>query len=276
MGYKTISTIMAEETDSALITAAAEMALRVDGHLDVTAIGIDPIRPDVIAAAGAPVMVMPDMSAEAGVRAKALAKTAEAAAAATGALASVENLSIPQYGLDIALARRLRYADLAISGRPYGRGPLYASLAEAALFGSRLPLLMLPEARLPRAGARVLIAWNESDEALAAIRAAMPLLIEAERVDIALVDPSPHSVERSDPGGALCVMLSRHGVRCEVAVLARAMPRTSEVLMRHAEEHGSELVVMGAFGHTRFREALLGGCSRDMLDSSPLPLLMAH
>ena len=102
------------------------------------------------------------------------------------------------------------------------------------------------------------------------------LLRAAEAVEIAVVDPSPHSPEGSDPGGALCQKLTRHGVKADIAVLAKTLPTVSEVLNRRAAETGADLVVMGAYSHSRLREAILGGATRHMLERAPLPILMAR
>ena len=72
------------------------------------------------------------------------------------------------------------------------------------------------------------------------------------------------------------MMLSRHGIRAEVSILARTMPRISDVMMRFANEHDCELIVMGAYGHSRFRESILGGATRDLLERTEIPLLMSH
>jgi len=122
----------------------------------------------------------------------------------------------------------------------------------------------------------VLVAWNESIEAMAAIRKALPFLIGAEQVRIVVIDPPQHGPERSDPGGLLSQMLSRHGVNCEIDVLSKTMTRVSDVLNRHAEDTGADMIVMGAYGHSRFREAILGGATRNMLENAKIPVFMAH
>ena len=164
--------------------------------------------------------------------------------------------------------------------RPYGagKGADSEAVVEAALFDAKVPVLVLPAAGLPEGALprRVVLAWNQSAEAMAATRAALPLLKGADLVDITVVDPPPHGPERSDPGGLLCQMLVRHGVRAEVSVLARSLPRVSEVLARHATDQNADLLVMGAYGHSRFREAILGGATRNMLEQAELPVLMAH
>jgi nucleotide-binding universal stress UspA family protein len=95
-------------------------------------------------------------------------------------------------------------------------------------------------------------------------------------VDIAIIDPPLHAADRSDPGGELSLWLARHGVKAEVAVLARSQPRISDILLRFAQDKGSDALVMGAYGHSRLREAVLGGATRDMLRAVPLPVLMAR
>ena len=123
---------------------------------------------------------------------------------------------------------------------------------------------------------RVIVAWNGSSEALSAVRAALPALIAAESVNIVVIDPPQHGPDRSDPGGALAQMLVRHGVNTEISILAKTMPRVSDLLLRHARDMDADMLVMGAYGHSRFREAILGGATRNMLENAKIPVLMAH
>jgi nucleotide-binding universal stress UspA family protein len=108
------------------------------------------------------------------------------------------------------------------------------------------------------------------------VRAALPILKESEVVNIAIINPPTHAPDRSDPGGALSQMLSRHGVHAEVAVLAKSLPRISDVIARHVSDQNADLLVMGAYGHSRFRESILGGATRNMLKMAETPVLMAH
>jgi nucleotide-binding universal stress UspA family protein len=123
---------------------------------------------------------------------------------------------------------------------------------------------------------RIVVAWNQSTEALTAIRRALPILRAAVMVDITIIDPPAHGPERSDPGGQLSQMLARHGIKAEVTVLAKTMPRVSDVINRHVRDSNADMVVMGAYGHSRFREAILGGATRHMLEMAEVPVLMAH
>jgi len=174
---------------------------------------------------------------------------------------------------------RARFSDLVVQPRPYGdsHGIEDEAIVEAALFDGHAPVLVVPDTPLsPDLGRRIVLAWNQSDEALTAARAALPMLVRADAVNIAIIDPPDHGPERSDPGGAMSQFLSRHGTRTEVSVLARTMPRISDVLLRHCGDQNADLLVMGAYGHSRFREAILGGATRNMLEQTTLPVLLAH
>ena len=98
----------------------------------------------------------------------------------------------------------------------------------------------------------------------------------AERVLI-VTDPGIHAIGAPE---RIADSLSRHGVRVEVRALPRALPRaqtaTAETLARHVADSGSDLLVMGAYGHSRLREAILGGTTRAMLEHVPVPVLMMH
>lgn len=182
-------------------------------------------------------------------------------------------------GLGSLVGMRARFSDLTVQARPYGQdAPGDAeAVIEAAMFEGGCPVLVVPEAGAvdtpPR---RILIAWNQSVEALTAVRRALPLLKAAETVEVTIIDPRRGGVERSDPGGALTQMLTRHGVNAEIAVLARTEPTISEELNRRALEIDAEMIVMGAYGHSRFREAILGGATRNMLEKARVPVFMAR
>jgi nucleotide-binding universal stress UspA family protein len=280
MAYKTIAVIMTDaDGDAPALHAATAMALREGAHLDVHCLGVDPVRFDAMPLGATAVLLELDASA-ARERADALVNAARAAVPKELERASLQSLVISNLGLDAAVARLARYADLVVAARPYGQGQtaLAVAIVEAELFGSGAPVMIVPPARLDlrEPFRRPLVAWNETEESLAAIRRALPILQAASHVDVVIIDPPSHSFERSDPGGSICIMLARHGVKAEVSVLAQTMPRVSDVLLRFAREHGNDVIIMGAYGHSRFRESLLGGATRELLESASIPLVMAH
>lgn len=278
MAYQTISVVVtAKDADESALRAAVAIADREEAHLDVHCVGVDPTRYEPMPA-GSAAIILESGAAEAREQAEALKDWALSILPPNMANLAIEPVVIPHLGLDTLVARLTRYSDLVIAAKPYGKGksPLHVNVLEAELFGTGAPVLVVPDGMGTESFERIVIAWNESSESFAAIRAALPLLKAASQVDIVMIDPPSHSPERSDPGGAVCLMLARHDVNAEVSILARTLPRVSEILNRFAAEHGAGLLVMGGYGHSRFRESILGGATRDMLGETDLPLLMAH
>ncbi|MGF6861340.1 nucleotide-binding universal stress UspA family protein [Rhodobacteraceae bacterium MBR-64] len=279
MGFKSILTVATDQTALApLLGSAVAMATREDAHLDVLCLGLDRTQVGYYYGGGAALVYQEtvERAQEDSVRVE-----AEAKAILDGqTLRWSTEAEIAQIGSIVnPVGMRARFSDLVILPRPYGegRGPEDEAIVEAALFDGRVPVLVVPDAGIgPDLGRRIVLAWNQSDEALTAARQALPFLIRAESVNIAIIDPPPHGPERSDPGGALSQLLTRHGVRTEVSVLARTTPRISDTLTRHAMDQDADLIVMGAYGHSRFREAILGGATRHMLEQSEIAMLLAH
>lgn len=278
MGYKTILTVISTEGQQGQLDAAIDMARREDAHLDVFCLGVDHSQTGYYYA-GASAYVFQESIDKAMAAAESLEAAARARLAREDIRWSVESAVAQVGGLTTLIGMRARFSDLVLLTRPYGDDapPDGEAVTEAALFEGRAPVLISPNRGLPADfGKKVMIAWNQTEEAMTAVRRAMPFLVAAESVEITVVDPSPHGPERSDPGGALCQMLTRHGVNASIAVLARTMPTTSEILNHRAIEIGADLIVMGAYSHSRFREAILGGTTRSMLGKTGLPILMAR
>lgn len=281
MAFRAILTVTSDaKTLSNGLERVAALALAEDAHLDVLGMAVDRVTLGY-SYIGAGIEVLQIAQEQLNESAKELdgQLTAEIGKQRFGLRAAVETAVVQMAAITDLVALRARYADLVVLPLPYGkdRGNESEIILEAALFEGQAPVLVLPErdgAVLPPR--RVVIAWNGSRESLNAVRAAMPLLKGAERVIITMVDPSPKGVDRSDPGGLLCQMLVRHGVKAEVAVLARSLPRISDVLAQQLRDVDADLLVMGAYGHSRFRESILGGATRHMLETAQVPVLMAH
>ncbi len=281
MAYKSLLTVACSpEGALGTVTAAAQIATVMDAHLDALALGVDRTQVGYSYVGSGAVVIAAAMD-----RAEAEAREAEAALnAAIGAQApalrsSVESVVTQLGALTDVVSARARYSDLVVLPLPYGkgRGVEDEAVTEAALFEGMAPVLVVPPGGITTAQPkRIVLAWNQSREALVAARRAMPFLKRAEMVQIVVVDPPTHGPERSDPGGQLCQLLVRHGVRAEVSVLARTLPRISEVLARQLRDVDADMLVMGAYGHSRFREAIMGGATRDMLENAQVPVFLAH
>ena len=282
MGFKSFLTICADpQRTSQTFATAASIAMAHDGHLEVLALGVDKTQIGYsYVGAGAVVMQAAQENATADVKTIEAAVRAAAVSAGPTLRWSSEGAIAMIGGLSDLVALRARFADLVVLTKPYGdgHGDEEEAIVESAMFEGQAPVLILPDAAMDAStiGKRIVVAWNQSRESLIAIRRAMPFLKKADHVWITVIDPPTHGSERSDPGGALCQMLVRHGIKAEVTVLARTMPRISDVLARHVRDMNADMLVMGAYGHSRFRQAILGGATRNMLETAEVPVFMAH
>lgn len=279
MAFRTITTILTDqEMNASSLATAMELARREEAHLDVLCLGLDRTQPGFYYA-GANAMIVQDnltQAREDSVQLEDYASKKLQGSAFPWAATAISSQMVALNGL---VAHRTRFSDLVVLPRPYGDGRSHdcEAITEAAMFEGDVPVLIQPDdTAFPDEINTVMVAWNESTEALRAVRSALPFLKQAENVNIAIVDPPQHGPERSDPGGALSQMLSRHGVRPEVSVLSKTLPRVSDVLIRHAGDIDADMIVMGAYSHSRFRESILGGATRNMLELSRVPVLMAH
>lgn len=279
MAYKSLFSVLTDKAlaDTVLATGIA-IADTIDAHLDVLCLGVDRSQTGYYYA-GANAMILQETINRAHDEADAIEAQANRILGPSGIRFGTETGVAQLADLGRHVAARARFSDLVILPKPYGEkhGAELEPVIEAALFEGQTPVLVVPDSGDPRPKPkRVIIGWNESSEALAAVRAALPVLSYAENVHVVVIDPPTHGPNRSDPGGMLSQYLSRHGIRAEIDVLSKTLPRVSDVLTRHAIDINADLIVMGAYGHSRFREAILGGATRYMLEQAELPVFMAH
>jgi nucleotide-binding universal stress UspA family protein len=174
-----------------------------------------------------------------------------------------------------------RYADLIVLGQldpDDTQAPLFRPLPEEVALAVGRPILVVPYVgSWPKIGRRVLIGWDDSREATRAINDAMPLLIGAEAVTILAVDPASGPAGHGEvPGADIALHLARHGVKATIERAVSAGIGIGDALLSRASDLEADLLVMGAYGHSRVRELLLGGATRTVLQSMTLPVLMAH
>jgi nucleotide-binding universal stress UspA family protein len=185
------------------------------------------------------------------------------------------------------LSLHARAADLVLLDQadPQHSSALMADVPAYVLMHAARPVLILPFAgSVAQVGKRILVSWDASKEAARALTAALPMLAQAEAVTIAVFDTGTDSAMVADALAADPVpMLARHGIKAELAlhtVEARRGPHrrheVGDALLSLADEVGADLLVMGAYGHSRFRETILGGVTRTVFDAMTIPVLMAH
>lgn len=280
MAYKSLLTVVIDtKTAKPALDRAIDIARAEDAHLDVLCIGVDRTQTGYYFS-GTSAILQQDVIEKANDEADEAENFATEALKNSGIKWATDKAVAQLAGLGRLMAHRARFNDLIILPRPYGKGCRQEQevLVESALFEGSVPTLVIPPKATTDSGVakNIIVAWNESAEAMSAVRAALPALIAADSVNIVVIDPPQHGPDRSDPGGALSQMLVRHGVKAEITVLAKTMPRVSDVLLRHARDMDADMLVMGAYGHSRFREAILGGATRNMLENANVQILMAH
>jgi nucleotide-binding universal stress UspA family protein len=173
-----------------------------------------------------------------------------------------------------------RYCDLVVVGQPDPRQhpPLSsAPFPHELVLNSPVPVLVIPWAgQFDTIGSRVLVGWDGSLAATRAIHAALPLLRRARLVTLAIVDPEHNfGAHGPQPGADMAQYLARQGVTVEVAT-RQAAGADGEDLLSLAADHGADLLVMGCYGHSRFRELVMGGATLTVLHRMTLPVLMSQ
>ena len=177
--------------------------------------------------------------------------------------------------LSAKVVEQAHCADLFIATRPYGEAdtPVWPDLVEAVLFGSGRALLLVPPGRHRQGPIQtVLVAWNGSREAARALREGLTFIEQAARTVVLVVDPPSDTMPWAEVEGHL----ARHGVVAEVITAESQDRRVADVILDEARRLSADLVIMGGYGHTRLRELVFGGATRDVLTASESPLLVAH
>jgi len=177
-----------------------------------------------------------------------------------------------------AVTLHARYADLVLIGQPQaeGRAGVDPAFAHRLVLAAGRPVLVMPYAgTFDVVGKRALLAWNASREATRATTDALPFLKAADKVVVSPVKPDL-TAHGEAPGTDIGLYLSRHGVKVEVAPLQGTDLDAGNALLSRAADLSIDLIVMGAYGHSRMSELILGGVTRTMMESMTVPVLMSH
>ena len=285
MGLKDILVLAdGSALDDARLELAADLAQRHDAHLTgVALLEPGPARLSEITVTpmiGGPVLaeLMVRYRQEAAEAAKKLEAKASEAARRAGVGFAWQTIE----GDGAAgLASLARTVDLTVLGQPSPDpvGPQAGwDVVEEVLLSSGRPVLILPYAgRFNARFGHVLIGWNGSLEGARAVASAMPLLSKAEHVTIlGVVAASEVEPDYLPSGVDLAQHLGRHGIQAEVARSVAGSLASADAILDFAADCSAELLVVGAYGQSRLREAVVGGVSRSLLRHQTLPLLMAH
>jgi len=178
------------------------------------------------------------------------------------------------------MTQQARYADLVVVGQfdPVSRAPgVMADFPESVVMNSVRPVLIMPHTRKFNAlPTKIAVAWDASMTATRAIMNALPLLKRSSRTDVVIFNPTVNPETHGEqPGADIAQYLSRHGINVNV-ICRHSHVNEGEALLAYCADETMDLIVMGGYGHTRFREMVLGGATREILLSMTIPVLMTH
>jgi nucleotide-binding universal stress UspA family protein len=168
---------------------------------------------------------------------------------------------------------RARHNDLVVVGRAKKANGLPTDFIEALLIGCGRPVLISNSTPRPTLTGTIMVCWKETAEAARAVSAAMPFLAKANRVVVVGVAEDEDLTEAMS---AVAYQLAWNGIRAETRIIDAGAVPISELLASAARECSADLVVMGAYGHSRMREVLFGGCTQAVIRTADRPVLLMH
>lgn len=179
------------------------------------------------------------------------------------------------------LALHARYCDVVVVSQrdPDGVVPIVdEEMPDRLILSAGRPVLVVPYVgSYPVIGRRVMVAWDASRLAARAVNDALPVLRAADKVTIMAVNPKDADAGHGDiPGADIALHLARHGVEAVAQHTVSDEVDIADMLLSRGADDGTDLFVMGAYGHPRWRELVLGGVTRDMLGHATQPVMMSH
>jgi nucleotide-binding universal stress UspA family protein len=261
--------------DDHSVAFAISMARMFEAHLAGVAFAYEAISPALFGD-DVPVEWIDALRADAENAANGAIARFDEAVGRAGISAQSGRLAATFAGTAELFGRIARRFDLSIvrQAEPEDRTP-EGLIIEAALFSSGRPVLVVPYVQ--RAGIRldrIMICWDGSAGAARAAADAEPFLKRAKNVEVVVVDE--RAEENELPGADIAQHLARHRLPIELKRLTAGDLDIGSVLLSHAADSDADLIVMGGYGHSRFREFILGGVTRKILASMPVPTLLAH
>ncbi|SFS55250.1 Nucleotide-binding universal stress protein, UspA family [Sulfitobacter marinus] len=278
MKRRTILFVMNIDTADTLISAAAEAAAEQGHRLVCLILGASPFFPVYVSPYGAG--TVPDnwseLVAEVQQTQQDRVQEVEALLAKSNAAGDVQSVICATADAKHAVARFARVCDEAYLADNLRDTPDFLrEAASGVLFHS--PIGLRINGSIADKIARVFVAWDDSEAAASALHAALPYLIEAKEVLIASIDPVMMAdADGQDPGTDVAAWLSHHGCNVTVSQYPSGKLSIEKCIQDRAQEFGADLVVMGAYGHARMVQAVLGGTTRSMIEQTDLPVFLAH
>lgn len=275
---KTLFTVFDSYQSANSLKGAIDLASEYECHLSVAVVGI--ALPVSASAYGAiPADAWAQEREEGLQTTKAKAEEIEKLLADAGISGDVATYFTDEGQIATMVGTRARYSDLGlIIPSEDMDGRLASHAQQGLLFQSSKPFLVVPHGTTANLRPKtVMVAWDAGCEAASAVHMSLDMLIAADAVHVAMVDPvATEYGQGEEPGADIAAYLARHGVNVTVDVLSGGSRSIADVLIQHAADINAQIMVAGAYGHSRIREYFFGGTTRDLLANEKIPLLMAH
>lgn len=278
MGYKTILVHLSDKRRAeAVLAPAVELASRFGAHLTgmhiYAAMPVPPIPVPFTAQA------LDGIAAGAQGNAEAIAQVFARATARAGFVAEWQFLKVPHVDLASAVMERGRAADLIVAGQTdpgWDLAPLLDFPERLALEAGR-PVLVVPYASEPRPiGRNIAVAWKPTRESARAVFDALPLLMAAKNVHILEIKDKTDRSAALTADTSIAAALSRHGIKPTISSSVTPDSNVGEEILSCVAAIDADLLVMGAYGHSRMRELIFGGATRHIARNMTVPTLFSH
>lgn len=271
--------LMRSATDAGALDAAMVLARAHQAHI-TGLVTLEHPMPLVTEFGYVPVESTQRQLDEARIAAQALADRARAQLAHEDVSSDVRLTEVMLLWSEETAALHARHCDLSVLGGPDPDQdtPRFSLTFKTLLMHSGRPLLVMPRGvQLVAPPRRVVLAWKPTAEAARAMHDALPLLDAASQVDVLMIDPQVTEGGHGDaPGADIARHLARHGLAVTVLAQPREGRSDGAAILRHVQDVGADLLVMGGYGHSRWREVVLGGATRSVLDGMRTPVLFSH
>lgn len=278
MSFKTILTVAGADFGDGDLKLAATLCEQVEAHLAVLVLTLASPPPVGEYAAVVSDAWLEERQSD---LEKLRRRTGEVSALLGSSTISHDVLSeyVEEAWADDLVGRRARYTDITVLGPELlSQDTFKRKVIDGALFSSGKPLLLIPQGCAPTLRPkRIVVGWDSRIEASNAVARSLFLLREAEDVHLALVDPvAGEDHQGGEPGADAATYLARHGVKVTVDRLPSQGRTVAAALQQHATDISADLLVMGAYGHSRLRQRIFGGVTSSMIEEPTLPVLMTR
>lgn len=271
--------LLGSNADGAALDSAVALAVTHGAHVTVLVTALHPL-PLVADFAYVPLDTDRRLIEEAQATAAATVAHARARLAREVVSSEVHCTEVMMLWSEMTASLLARHSDISVLAQPGAdlRGPRFALAFESLLMQSGRPVLVVPEgAPLKLPLRRVVLAWKPTPEATRALHDALPLLAETTEVDVLMIEPDVGEYRHGQqPGADIATHLSRHGLKVNVVAIPKQGQDAGANLLRYMQETDGDLLVMGGYGHSRWREWVLGGTTCAVLDGAKKPVLFSH